>query len=80
MIEKILCALPSHIQPFFYRTTAGAKIDLLLELKLNEYWAIEIKSSSTPNVKKGFHLASEDLAVKRKLVIYSGENTFSLWQ
>ena len=78
VIENILSALPSHVQPFFYRTAAGAEIDLLLEVKLGNYWAVEIKFRKTPNVKKSFHMACEDLKVKRKFVIYSGEDTFSL--
>ena len=78
VIESILSALPAHVHPFFYRTSAGAEIDLLLELSLHTYWAIEIKSGTTPNVKKGFHLACEDVGVTRKFVVYSGEDTFSL--
>ena len=78
VIENILSSLPAHIHAFFYRTSAGAEIDLLLELELNNYWAIEIKSSKTPNIQKGFHIACEDLKVKRKFVIYTGEDSFSL--
>ncbi len=78
VIENILSSLPSHIYPFFYRTSAGAEIDLLLEFGLGDYWAIEIKSGKTPNVKKGFHIACNDLGVKRKLVVYTGEDTFPL--
>lgn len=78
VIEQILGALPSHVHPFFYRTSAGAEIDLLLEIGLDDYWAIEIKLSRTPQVQNGFHLACQDLAVKRKYVVYSGEDTFSL--
>ena len=78
VIENILSNLPAHIHAFFYRTSAGAEIDLLLELELNNYWAIEIKSSKTPNIQKGFHIACEDLKVKRKFVIYTGEDSFSL--
>lgn len=78
VIENILSSLPSHVHPSFYRTSAGAEIDLLLEFNLGDYWAIDIKSSKTPSVKKGFHTACEDLGVKRKLVMYTGEDTFSL--
>ncbi len=78
VIEKILCALPLPVYPFFYRTSAGAEIDLLLELGLDDYWAIEIKYGKTPKVKKGFHTACDDLGVKRKFVVYSGEDTYPL--
>ena len=78
VIENILSILPFHIQPFFYRTSAGSEIDLLLQFYPNEYWAIEIKVSRTPSLKKGFHMACEDLGVKRKFVVYTGEDTFPL--
>ncbi len=78
VIEMICCALPYHVNAFFYRTAAGAEIDLLLEFKLDDYWAIEIKASHTPHVRKGFHIACEDLNVSRKYVVYTGEDTFSL--
>ena len=76
VIENIISALPSAIRSYFYRTSAGAEIDLLLEFGLNEYWAVEIKASRTPTLTKGFHIACEDLKVKRKFVVYSGEDTF----
>ncbi len=78
VIENILSNLPTNIYPFFYRTSAGAEIDLLLEFGLGDYWAIEIKSSRIPSVKKGFHTACEDLKVKHKFVVYPGEDEFSL--
>lgn len=78
VIENILSHLPTHIYPFFYRTAAGAEIDLLLELGIGEYWAIEIKASRMPNVKKGFYIACKDLNIKRKFIVYTGEDEFSL--
>ena len=77
VIEKIISILPPYIRPFFYRTSAGAEIDLLLELGLHDYWAVEIKSSRMVKLKKGFHIACEDLKVKRKFVIYTGEDVFA---
>jgi len=76
VIETIINALPWNVQPFFYRTSAGAEIDLVLEFGLFEYWAVEIKASRTPNLTKGFHIACEDLGVKRKFVVYTGEEIF----
>jgi len=76
VIETIINALPSGTHSYFYRTSAGAEIDLVLEFGLDEYWAIEIKASRTPTLKKGFHLACDDLKVKRKFVIYAGDDTF----
>jgi predicted AAA+ superfamily ATPase len=77
VIETITTALPSGVNPFFYRTSAGAEIDLVLEFGLNDYWAVEIKASRVPTLKKGFHTACEDLKVKKKFVVYAGEDNFA---
>ena len=42
VINNILSILPNTIDSFFYRTIAGAEIDLVLKIK-QETWAIEIK-------------------------------------
>ena len=76
VIETIINSLPWDVQPFFYRTSAGAEIDLVLEFGLHEYWAVEIKASRAPSLTKGFHIACEDLNVKRKFVVYTGEEIF----
>ena len=76
VIETIINALPSTAHPFFYRTSAGAEIDLVIEFGLDEYWAVEIKASRTPMLKKGFHMACEDLKVRQKFAIYTGEEAF----
>lgn len=78
VIENVLSYLPSHVNPFFYRTSAGSEIDLLLEFDIDDYWAIEIKASKTPTVQQGFHIACDTLKVKRKFVIYVGDTEFSL--
>ena len=76
VIENIISVLPFGVHPYFYRTSAGAEIDLLLEFGLDNYWAVEIKSNRTPTLKKGFHIACEDLKVQRKFVVYAGEDEF----
>ena len=80
VIENILSVLPSGVQPYFYRTSGGAEIDLVLEFGVSERWAIEIKRSSSPSLSKGFHIACEDIKAARKYVVYWGEDTFSMGQ
>ena len=75
-IETIIAALPSGVHPFFYRTSAGAEIDLVIEFGMNKFWAIEIKASRKPSLEKGFHIACEDLKVNKKFVVYTGEDKF----
>lgn len=78
VIENLLAAAPSGTQAWFYRTSAGAEIDLLLEIRSGELWAIEIKRSSAPSVSKGFLNACDDLKATRRFIIYSGQGAFSL--
>jgi len=35
-----------------------------------EYWAIEIKRSTTPKVERGFYSACEDIRASRKWLIH----------
>ena len=76
VIETIINTLSSSAHPFFYRTSAGAEIDLVIEFGLDEYWAVEIKASRTPSLKKGFYVACEDLKVQQQFVVYTGEDKF----
>jgi len=79
MIENVLGALPKTARAWFYRTAAGAEIDLVIELSERERWAIEIKRSvSNPAPSKGFHLGCADIGATRKMVIYPGEESFPL--
>jgi len=77
VLETIINALPMGVHPFFYRTSAGAEIDLVIEFGLNDRWAVEIKTSRVPSLKKGFHMACDDLNVQKKFVVYGGEDQFA---
>ena len=76
VIENIISVLPSRAEAYFYRTAAGAEIDLLMKLPGKEIWAIEVKNSIAPKINKGFHLACEDVKATRKFVVYGGEDEF----
>jgi uncharacterized protein len=78
MIEALIAGAPRGTEAHFYRTSAGAEIDLLLTLPGGRQWAIEIKRSLAPRPEKGFHLACADLAPHRACVIYPGAERFAL--
>ena len=78
VIESLLAAVPAQTKASFYRTSAGAEIDLLLELPNGELWAIEIKRSLAPALEKGFHFARADLNPARCFVVYSGQEHYPL--
>lgn len=73
VIENLLAVAPERTRASFYRTAAGAEIDLLLEMPGHGLWAIEVKRSLTARPAKGFYLACEDLQPERRLVVHAGE-------
>jgi len=50
LIENILSTVSSSIGVWFYRTSAGAEIDLVLELGVKERWAIRVLSTPAGSV------------------------------
>lgn len=76
-IENLMSVVPPRTSASFYRTSAGAEIDLLLELPGRRgLWAIEIKHGLSANPRRGFHNAREDLNPHRSFVVYSGEDRY----
>lgn len=76
VIENLLNSAPEGVQGYFYRSSGGAEIDLLLAWPNAELWAIEIKRSLNPKLERGFHSACLDLNPVRKWVIYPGSETY----
>lgn len=80
VIENLLAAASPDTTAYFYRTAAGAEIDLVLELRPGVRWAIECKRSLTPTPARGFHEGCKDLQPQQKLLIYPGRESFPLGQ
>jgi len=78
VIENILRTISDKWQHSFYRTSAQAEVDLVLEGPNRQVWAVEIKRSSAPTVTKGFHFACEDIRATKKFLIYPGTERFPL--
>lgn len=78
VIETLLQTAPEDGRANFYRTSAGAEVDLVLTLPRDGVWAIEIKRSLAPKVERGFHHACEDLRPARRIVIYPGTENYPL--
>ncbi|MDE0214830.1 MAG: ATP-binding protein [Deltaproteobacteria bacterium] len=77
VIENLLAVAPAWAQPFYYRTQAGAEVDLVLEFDPSRRWAIEIKRSvSAPTPSRGFHIACTDMGAARRIVVYGGARRF----
>lgn len=78
VIENLLACAPASAQGYFYRTSGGAEVDLLLVWPGGDMWAIEVKRSLNPKVERGFHAACDDLLPARKLVVYPGNEAFPM--
>jgi predicted AAA+ superfamily ATPase len=78
VIESLLTVAPRGTEAYFYRTSGGAEIDLVLTLPGGSLWAIEIKRSSAPKVERGFHHACADLKPDKCFVVYPGLDRFPL--
>ncbi len=78
VVEQLLAAAPDGTTGNFYRTSAGAEIDLLLNLGGGDLWAIEIKRSLSPRPEKGFHHACADLSPSRRFIVYPGDERYPL--
>ncbi|MCC5873195.1 MAG: ATP-binding protein [Gammaproteobacteria bacterium] len=76
VLENLLAAAPERAKAYFYRTAAGAEIDLVLELPGGKLWAIEIKRGLAPKLERGFHHAREDLQPERCFIVYAGEDRY----
>jgi hypothetical protein len=78
VIENLLNCADDQVQAYFYRTSGGAEIDLLLAWPDGQLWAIEIKRSLSPKVERGFHVACADLNPQRRFVVYPGAARYRL--
>jgi uncharacterized protein len=76
VVETLIAAAPEGTVPSFYRTSAGAEVDLLLALPGGRLWAIEIKRGSAPKPDRGFHHARADLQPDKGFVVYPGDERY----
>ena len=75
IIENLLSCLPTGATPWYYRTSAGAEIDLVIE-KGQQKYVIEIKRSMAPALSKGFYLGCEDIGATQGFIVYPGRERF----
>ena len=76
VIETILSSLPRW-KGSFYRTAAGAEMDLILSWKQHRI-ALECKAASAPQVTSGFWNALEDLEATQAWIVSPVKEAFPL--
>ena len=74
VVENIHSVLPRRARTSFYRTAAGAEIDLVIDLPGPEVWAVEIKYGTAPKFAKHFSRTCDDIGAARKFVVYGGDD------
>ncbi len=77
-VEQIASALPSGASLSFFRTAAGAEVDLVIDFADSRRYVVEIKHTTRPSLSRGFVSAVSDLAPTHRWFVYRGEETFSL--
>ena len=76
IIEQLLAHVPKA-KAYYWRTQAGAELDLLLFLKGRRI-GIEIKRADAPKMTPSMGSALEDLQLHRLLVVYPGAVRYTL--
>jgi predicted AAA+ superfamily ATPase len=79
VVEQVAAALPPGAQMGFYRTAAGAELDLVIELPAGKI-GIEIKFSAAPKPTRGFWQALQDLGIDRAFVVAPVQRRYPLAQ
>ena len=74
VIEQII-ALLAGWEPYFYRTSNGAELDLLM-LKGDKILAFEIKASVDAKLTKGFYTAREDVQPDETFIVSRNNETW----
>jgi len=77
VVEQVCAAAPAGSDITFYRTTAGAELDLVVTLG-GKHYAFEAKFSAAPKPTRGFWQAIKDLEVERAWVVAPVENGYPL--
>ncbi len=77
VIEQIAAALPTGAELGFYRTAAGAELDVVVTLGQRRI-GFEVKFSAAPKVSRGFWTAAEDLQLDRAYVLAPVERAYPL--
>jgi uncharacterized protein len=79
VIENLIMSAPFGTRAGYWRTQAGAEIDLVLELGGKAgTWAIEVKRSASVSLGRGFHSAQHDLTPQRSFLVHAGENRYAI--
>ena len=78
VVENMHSVLPRFAETYFYRTSAGAEIDLIIKMPDAEVWAVEIKYGVAPKLSKYYSEICDDVGATHKYVVYGGDDEFPI--
>ena len=76
VMDNIHSVLPRRAETYFYRTAAGAEIDLMIKMPSSKVWAVEIKYGVAPKLGKHYSQTCDDVGATHKYVVYGGDDEF----
>lgn len=77
-IEQLINLTPSTWRTYFFRTAAGAEVDMLAVPPGKSPIPVEVKASRAPVLSKGFREAFSDLGCTYGFVVYAGDDIIPL--
>lgn len=78
VIEEIIKNLGEKFEYYFYRSQAGAEIDLILTIGNIPKYLVEIKNSLSPKLSRSFSIAHQDFNELQSFVIYPGTENYKI--
>jgi predicted AAA+ superfamily ATPase len=76
-METIIRYTKADRDAYFYRTHAGAELDLLLVRGVNRY-GFEFKFEDRPRLMRSMHMVLGDLKLTKLWIIYSGDRSYRI--
>lgn len=76
-LEEIIQATGAERDAYFYKTHAGAELDLLL-VRGGKRFGFECKHADAPQATRSMHVALKDLGLHRLWVVYPGASRYPL--
>ncbi len=78
VVENIHSVLHPHAEIYYYRTAAGAEVDLVIRMPNSEVWAVEIKHGVAPKISKHFRRICDDIGTTQRYIVYGSDDEFSI--
>jgi len=77
VVEQIIALTGADNETFFYRTHAGAELDLLVN-RHGKAWGFECKYEDAPRTNKSMHSVIVDLSLEKLFIVTPGERSYPL--